>query len=1230
MESEQETGADHKQEYKADCGSKDHLNQYQTENPQSLFYYCALDGGNYDIPNVASVLTQLFLKEVAEICIVPRVKVPETKQYFFVDVDDLHGFTMEQIVHHVCNFLKQIYPDENVENFMVEQIEDVNLKKFHVRFINIILPDSKSRLDLIHAINNKLFASHPVLDGKASTLRFPLFNKYKDRHWIQNSRYLPCKFDESTKKFNFSGIARLYNSHSECLQFFKTCDIFKFCIERDVTPVDCIITNVQYNSLKPNSSNPQNQENMQNQTNTQNQENASNQENRMVLYGAAGNYHRIAQSIHPSLFRLKQNSQAFNIIPSISPMGHANFYHHAQMFHTAQVQAQMQINQFQAQMHHLNRRLMAQEKQQLLSQNDQRGPIIVTGELEVLEHISLHYSVLYSELYDKHIYKISKVYSTNKRKATIYFHSRLKYCDFKGAQHSRSEQYYVYLVTAKILYRKCRSKKCQVIDTKTGNQVDQSAEVWRANKPGRPQVSFEDLSDSNDENETEQSGFVPLFQVTDYSIAKDFHKRYKDSLTYIFAAPGDQHELLDGFWYYLYKGLYYTSVECRTKLEKTLALDYPKAILSEYAAKLKARNADKNLMDQFKAFRKALYFKVQNRGAQKNVLFVLRQFLKRNHDLDSNHDTSFLVFEEQGVWDISKPDDGLLSYDEVHKRIPEKTFISNDAKTNIKYENREEISEDRWALCDKWLSELFPDPDTRKYILNYIYICLTKEKPKLLIYLFGKHNNGKSAFLEFIQHIFGSYAFLGDAQLLTAKPDPTIMHQSKHARVVYVDECPTHLSQAQVRKITGNRRLFGRAIYSTSHVINCNFKLILASNYLPANVTELNTGCRYCFIFMQSFFADPNIQWHPKPNPADCIYQANPDYITPAFFNHIAMPFLWRVMENSKPFIYALRNKQTLPTPQPSKQSDILGEIVYWSVSSINTFKQFVQSYLIPQQDCMRITMEDLFDQFNDSPYRILIPQRIQGHADQIQTWFQKNISKTVGPENIRLIESAHNKVTTFVCGYNYIDEEKIKSIDFKQMKQDILHGQQFRFHKTYSDDIHDWIRRQCFWSPSQQFEGSDLIGNFAKVSSRSQSLDTFQQDVENILNDEILDTFQNSYQSQDSVHPTIFIPASPKSNTSTTSSLIPFSSMSSGSISSSSVSLSSKKRSSAKRKTCAIINKSRNQKKIHPKKRLKHKDLKVFSSGYSQSTIDSGTTVSDNHNQLSTDQMNDSDHDSF
>jgi len=142
----------------------------------------------------------------------------------------------------------------------------------------------------------------------------------------------------------------------------------------------------------------------------------------------------------------------------------------------------------------------------------------------------------------------------------------------------------------------------------------------------------------------------------------------------------------------------------------------------------------------------------------------------------------------------------------------------------------------RW---NKFLKEILPDAEVRAFVHRFMGYCLTGDVGERIFVIFlGVGRNGKTAFLNAIQSVMGTYATTAAPTLLVAKDfdsHPTEVADLHGARLAVTSETKkgATFDEERVKRLTGKDRLKARRMHEDFWHFDPTHKLLLASNHKP-------------------------------------------------------------------------------------------------------------------------------------------------------------------------------------------------------------------------------------------------------------------------------------------------------------------------------------------------------------------------------------------------------------
>ncbi|MDX2091219.1 MAG: phage/plasmid primase, P4 family [Kofleriaceae bacterium] len=142
-------------------------------------------------------------------------------------------------------------------------------------------------------------------------------------------------------------------------------------------------------------------------------------------------------------------------------------------------------------------------------------------------------------------------------------------------------------------------------------------------------------------------------------------------------------------------------------------------------------------------------------------------------------------------------------------------------------------------LWEAFLARVLPDVELRTFVQRYIGYCLTGDVGEQVFAFFhGRGANGKSTFLEVVQHVLGEYAKAGAPDLLLAKKGeahPTEQADLKGARLVVCQEVEAGRQWAErnVKALTGGDTIKARFMRQDFFEFRPTHKFIVSANPRP-------------------------------------------------------------------------------------------------------------------------------------------------------------------------------------------------------------------------------------------------------------------------------------------------------------------------------------------------------------------------------------------------------------
>lgn len=138
-----------------------------------------------------------------------------------------------------------------------------------------------------------------------------------------------------------------------------------------------------------------------------------------------------------------------------------------------------------------------------------------------------------------------------------------------------------------------------------------------------------------------------------------------------------------------------------------------------------------------------------------------------------------------------------------------------------------------------WLGEMMRgDAEMTGFLQELAGVALTGQQVQQLFIFYGKGANGKSTFIETLDHVAGDYSISTTPETLMARrernADPDLF-ALRAARLVVSQEAQegARLDEGRVKALVGGDTVSVRNLYSAPITFRPQFKLILATNHLP-------------------------------------------------------------------------------------------------------------------------------------------------------------------------------------------------------------------------------------------------------------------------------------------------------------------------------------------------------------------------------------------------------------
>ena len=344
------------------------------------------------------------------------------------------------------------------------------------------------------------------------------------------------------------------------------------------------------------------------------------------------------------------------------------------------------------------------------------------------------------------------------------------------------------------------------------------------------------------DNPLEYETFIESVQVSmlqenidmaEYDIAKIIYEEYKDTYRCANLQAKLWYEFKQHRWHKVPDGstlrkrlsteVYGKIDSIKNKLLKQIALDFA-------CSKIQQSEKEAKEEDIKKKFGKVLKSLKTNASKTSYMKEAADEFFDVNFvkELDSN---SNLIVFKNGVYDLELGflRDGMPS-DMLSLQIPHNYVVFDKSCAEVRQ-------------LEKFLYELFPDPELRQYVVDSCgetFVGGNKRKQVQIWTGFG--DNGKSVFQTCLEKMFGPYAVKFPTSLITGKRTasssacPELSRAGDGVRWAVLQE-PDHKDQINVgilKELSGNDSFFARGLYEAGEEKNPMFKLVLICNHLPS------------------------------------------------------------------------------------------------------------------------------------------------------------------------------------------------------------------------------------------------------------------------------------------------------------------------------------------------------------------------------------------------------------
>lgn len=202
-----------------------------------------------------------------------------------------------------------------------------------------------------------------------------------------------------------------------------------------------------------------------------------------------------------------------------------------------------------------------------------------------------------------------------------------------------------------------------------------------------------------------------------------------------------------------------------------------------------------------------------------------------NNQLDAN---DMALGIQNGVLEFSK-DPNAKNMVEFREADPS-DFISKQANVTFTDKGFNEPC----SAWEKFLEEVQPNPEVRKWLQKFIGYCLTGSTAEQKLVIFqGSGSNGKSVFIEIVNYLLGSYAttvqfesFCEQDRNSSPRNDIAILDK---VRLVIANEGQegARLDEGMVKQLTGGDDITARLLYQENITFKPRFKIVLIANHKP-------------------------------------------------------------------------------------------------------------------------------------------------------------------------------------------------------------------------------------------------------------------------------------------------------------------------------------------------------------------------------------------------------------
>lgn len=1037
------------------------------------YNHTAMDGGYFQItPSaVPQLLFELICKRVVSVALVPALPANSMSTLFF-DVDHLGLYTGQYIIDEIHELVQSMYGDA-AKTRCVEKNESKD--KYHVIYprINVKNPTRK----LITRAFNVVFGQDPVLDAGCSKLRYPGFIKWKKQtkeeaaHWELKSRYLP--YDP-----------RRDVTEPLTLRYLQTWCIFGGQHEtQTVKSVNEAVAAYQLRTrIELIGDGPISGASGQNRANNQQCQPAVNVVAGHEANAIAARHDAVAQFTEADKARFDEFMHGLDLVANEKANSDVNCIGDikAKYAHDALLSNVLAQWQYPDTTHAEIAQAHANERGEIPPHSVVKV-IHTEEECDKYLRFGSEHAVIGGQcqlLINKQIHTIKRV-----GQKAFYFYTTRRQCNCAGRTHTNSEIYYALFLASRTLYQFCRSSHC----------AQKHAIMYAA-----PKYS---------ENSS-----------ADYLVASMFTKSFPSTFVYNVPDPTSSH----GRWYMRQVGKYYSSRHAEKTLRLTIATVFVDTMGLYHNNKRTEIGEDEKALEALNKMVMNFTQRCQNVKSVNMVVQALRDYCTVSNSSLSQKNPDTIVFKE-GVFDIGK---GLL------RGLQPDEFVTDDMLVGMKYEAREDIDEKRWRKLNKFLKRVFPDKATRQSFLEHAAVACTQRQLKRIILNYGGTNNGKSCWNGLFQYMLGQYAKAIEESMIQvgSKADQTSWVKTEGCRYVYVDEIneKKQLNVSTLKKVSGNRVLAGRMIYSTRTTFENFAKCFIYLNSLP--LLDSNGAAvqgRVVIIWWSAQFVDPSNPLHPAADSKEHIFKQKAYYGSAEFHKDCAMPLMWRLSDvlkslgDRKPSISAHSRSQC---EQFFYGKSLASRVIAffdrnykkitkpgWEdivIPAINIADKFIESPFFPKDDPKYNNPSTVCSLVKDILQQHLPADRFQVRRKRISTKAARSIKVQYFHSNKRKQEAKDPMVRAPVFGYEYAPQEGQLS-SLSQPRPSELHDNGTEYYDSGSDgDEAKDEESEDEYSFGCVYDEDDQFANVTQVPAKKTELeeDVDLNMMENWLDDDYAD----------------------------------------------------------------------------------------------------------------------------